>query len=49
MSIKEVLEHPWIQKYNKTKLPEIRRQSKDLTGSTFVIYSTTEEQKSKNK
>lgn len=43
MSIKEVLEHPWIQKYNKTKLPEIRRKSKDFAGSTFKIYTTTDE------
>jgi hypothetical protein len=48
MSITEVLEHPWIQKYNKNKMPEIRRKSKDIGGSTFKIYTTTEEQ-SQNK
>jgi hypothetical protein len=43
MSIKEVLEHPWIQKHNKSKLPEMRRKSHDLSGSLFKIYTTTEE------
>jgi hypothetical protein len=43
MTIKEVLEHPWIQKFNKTKLPEMRRQSKDDKASNFKIYTTTDE------
>jgi hypothetical protein len=50
MNIKEVLEHPWIQKFNKTKLPEIRRKSKDTNqGSTFKIYSTTDESQEQGK
>jgi hypothetical protein len=44
MSIKEVLEHPWIQKYNKSNLPEMRRKSHDLSTSLFKIYTTTDEQ-----
>lgn len=47
MSIKEVLEHPWIQKYNKTKLPEMRRKSKEMPGSAFVIYSTSDDSQHK--
>lgn len=43
ITIKEALEHPWIQKFNKTKLPEMRRKSKEFNASTFKIYSTTEE------
>ena len=48
MTINEVLEHPWIQKFNKTKLPEIRRKSHDDKGSTFKIYSTTDESNEQN-
>jgi hypothetical protein len=48
MTIKEALEHPWFQKINKSKLPEQRRKSRDMQGSAFVIYSTTEETKDKN-
>jgi len=43
MDIKEVLEHPWIQKYNKSSMPEIRKKSRDFSGSTFQIYSSTDE------
>jgi len=42
-SIKEVLEHPWIQKYHGTNLPEIRRKSRDSTSSIFKMYSTCDE------
>jgi hypothetical protein len=41
MSIKEVLEHPWIQKYTKTKLTELRRQSKDIKSSNFKVYASS--------
>ena len=41
MVIKEVLEHPWIQKYNKnSKLFEVRRKSKDF--SDFETYTNVE-------
>jgi hypothetical protein len=44
MTIKEVLEHQWIQKYNKSKLPEIRRKSRDMSGAdAFHIYASTDE------
>lgn len=42
LSIKEVLEHPWIQKYHKTNLPEIRKKSNNI-GSLFKMYTTCEE------
>jgi hypothetical protein len=45
MTISQVLEHPWFQKFNKSKLPEIRRKSKDFfNGSTFKIYTTTDDE-----
>lgn len=47
MDIKQVLEHPWIQKFNKTSLPELRRKSKDFNQSVFKIYTITDE-KEKN-
>jgi hypothetical protein len=43
MTIKQVLEHPWILKYDKAKLPEKRRNSRDA--SQFIIYTTTENDK----
>jgi len=44
MSIKEVLEHPWLQKYNKSKLPELRRKSNnEATSSLFKIYTSTDD------
>jgi hypothetical protein len=50
MSIKQVLENQWIQKYNKTKLPEIRRKSKDVSSnaSSFKIYATVEDNSNSN-
>jgi hypothetical protein len=44
MSIKEVLEHPWIQKYNKSNLPEMRRKSHDANSSVFKMYTSANEQ-----
>jgi len=43
MDIKNTLEHPWIQKYSKTSLPEQRRKSKDVQTSSFKLYTATEE------
>jgi serine/threonine protein kinase len=43
ITIKQVLEHSWIQKYSKTILPEIRKKCKDLLYSTFKIYTTTDD------
>lgn len=40
MTIKQVLEHVWIQKSIGTNLPEIRKNSKDKKNSNFQIYST---------
>jgi len=41
MTIKEVLEHPWIQKFNKnSKIFDVRRKSKDL--SDFETYTNVE-------
>ena len=43
MGINEVLEHPWIQKFNKTKLPELRKKTKDQNMSSFKLYASTDE------
>ena len=43
MGINEVLEHPWIQKFNKTTLPELRKKSKDQNMSSFKLYASTDE------
>jgi len=43
MSIKEILEHPWITKFTSNKLKE-RRCSKDYRGSTFKLYTTVFEE-----
>jgi serine/threonine protein kinase len=45
MTIKELLEHPWFAKINKTDLPELRRKSRDNNHSMFKIYSITEQEK----
>jgi hypothetical protein len=44
MTIKQVLEHPWLQKYDSKKVTEKRRMSK-VGESDFVIYSTTDSDK----
>ena len=41
MTIKEALEHKWFQIHNECNLTE-RRKSKDLSGSTFKLYTSTE-------
>lgn len=41
-TIKEVLEHTWLAKYNKSNLPDIRKKtSKNTVGSLFKMYTTT--------
>ena len=40
-SIKELLDHPWIQKYQKINLKEKRRTG--LNESIFEIYSKYDE------
>ena len=44
MTIKQVLEHPWLQKFQSINQTEIfsKRKNKDLTGGEeFKIYSTS--------
>lgn len=43
LTINEILEHPWIQKYHKTNLPELRKKNKGKVGSIFKMYSTCDE------
>jgi hypothetical protein len=43
MNISEILEHPWIQKNNKTFLPELRKKSKEQHISNFKLYASTDE------
>jgi hypothetical protein len=43
MTIKELLEHPWFAKINKTDLPELRRLNKE--GSQFKMYTISESEK----
>jgi hypothetical protein len=47
MTISQALEHPWIQKFNKSILPEIRKKCKDLQYSTFKIYTSIDDFPSK--
>ena len=52
MSIKEVLEHKWFQKFCGKNDDTVlrRRKSKDLSGGEqFKIYATLEEGKKENK
>jgi len=41
MQIKEVLDHPWLQKFNKNKIADKRRNSKDV--SSFKMYAAVSE------
>jgi serine/threonine protein kinase len=43
MTIKEVLDHSWIQKFTKNKVADMRRISKNSNNSNFSIYTTTNE------
>lgn len=45
MSIIECVDHPWIQKFNKSSIVDNRKASKDTKVSTFKLYSTTVEDK----
>jgi len=49
MNIKEVLEHPWIQKMTKAKITDQRRNSKDQSVSTFKMYTTIAEENEEKK
>ena len=44
MVIKDVLDHPWLQRFNKNKIAEQRRNSKDSKVSAFKLYATINEQ-----
>ena len=47
MTIKQVLEHPWLQKFESSHQSEIfnKRKNKDLHGGEeFKIYSTSKNQ-----
>ena len=41
-NIKDLLEDPWIQKFNKSNLPLLRQKSRDLQQCDFKIYSSSE-------
>jgi hypothetical protein len=43
MTIRETLEHAWIQKFNKTPLPEFRRKNRNRNYSDFKFYTSTDE------
>lgn len=43
MTIKEVLDHSWIQKFTKNKVTDLRRGSKDINASHFKIYAVIED------
>ena len=45
MTIKELLEHSWIQKFTKTSLTEKRRGSRDMSASFQIYASTTDDNK----
>ncbi len=41
--IKELLEHPWLLKYQKNSLRELRKKLRTSNESIFKIYSTCDE------
>ena len=43
MTIKEVLDHSWIQKFTKNKVADLRRITKNSNDSNFSIYTTINE------
>jgi len=43
MLIKEVLDHNWLQRFNKNKIAEQRRNSKDTQASIFKMYTVVNE------
>jgi serine/threonine protein kinase len=48
MSIKEVLDHSWIQKFTKNKVTD-RRTSNDSNSSNFSLYTTINEESKSDK
>jgi len=48
LTIRDILEHPWLQKYHKSNLPEMRRRSRDLSSSIFKMYSTCDDNSNLN-
>ena len=44
MTIKEVLDHSWIQKFTKNKVTDLRKTSKDTGTSNFSVYTTINEE-----
>lgn len=44
MTIKEVLDHNWIQKFTKNKVADLRRISKDSNSSNFSLYTNISEE-----
>lgn len=49
ITIKELLEHPWLQIYHKSNYAEIRQKSRILNESIFEVYSTFDEENNKTK
>ena len=45
MTIKEVLDHSWIQKFTKNKVADLRRISNEAQTSNFSFYTTIEDLK----
>jgi hypothetical protein len=43
ISINELLEHPWLLKYQKNSLKELRKKLRASNQSIFKIYSTCDE------
>jgi len=43
MEIKQLLEHPWIQKFQKNSILDLRRNSKDTNVNVFKFYTSIEE------
>lgn len=41
-TIKQVLEHPWIQNNTRNDLPEIRRKSNVVKTFSFQLYSSSD-------
>jgi hypothetical protein len=44
MTIKEVLDHSWIQKFTKNKVADLRRISKESNSSNFSLYTNISEE-----
>jgi hypothetical protein len=44
MNIIDVLEHPWLNKYN-SKIAKMKTESKEFGGCKFNLYSSIENSK----